>query len=876
MSKKKLFLIDAYALIFRAYYAFIKNPVVNSKGFETSAILGFFNSIFDIKRRENPDYLSVVFDKGGSTDRSAIYSEYKSNRSATPEVILDSVPYIYKILNGLGITTLDLQGFEADDIIGTVAKNAEKNGFEVYMVTPDKDFAQLVTENIFLYKPARFGNGIEIMGIEEVNKKFEIDSPIKVIDYLGMMGDSVDNIPGIPGVGDKTAKKFINDYGSIEGLYKNTHELKGKLKEKVEENHDLAILSKKLATIITDVPIDYELENLKISKPLSEQIISIFDELEFRRLKENYFKLFHDSDEKSEIKQIDLRDDNRSNFITQEISGKTGILILKQKIKESKLFALDIKFSENDIYLCLCWSSASTYFIKVEKGECKELLKSFKDLFESDIKKIVFNHKAISKILYDHDIKINNFFDIKIGSYLTSPGARNDFKAILSLNSNIDVNDDELNLENVYYYKELFLKIDQDLKEKNLLTLIEEIENPLSSVLMKMEYEGIRLDSNLISEIKEIFENEIKMLEIEIFKVCGVEFNIASPKQLGEVLFERLILESNPKKTKTGQYSTSEDTLSKLAKKHEVVKLILEWRSLQKLLTTYVYNLPKQIDSNSNKIHTEFNQTLTTTGRLSSINPNLQNIPIRTERGKLIRKSFIPRNENYTLLCADYSQIELRIIAFLSGDSNMKNAFLNNEDIHTSTAARVFNISIDEVNEEQRRNAKIVNFGIIYGVSAFGLSNQTNLTRSESKEIIDNYFKSYPKLKEYMSNQISFAREKGYVETILKRKRYLPEINSRNAILRSSAERNAINTPVQGSAADIIKLSMIRIDNEFEKKSLKSKLLLQVHDELVFDVHLAELDIVKQIVLKNMENAIQIDIPLKVDIGNGDNWLVAH
>ena len=432
-----------------------------------------------------------------------------------------------------------------------------------------------------------------------------------------MMGDSVDNIPGIPGVGDKTAKKFIKDYGSIEGLYENTHELKGKLKEKVEENHNLAILSKKLATIITDVPIAYELENLKISKPLSEQIISIFDELEFRRLKENYFKLFHDSDEKSEIKQIDLVDENRSNFITQKISGKTGILILKQKINESKLFAFDIKFFENEVYLCLCWSSASTYFIKVDKGECKELLKSFKDLFESDIKKIVFNHKAISKILYDLDIKINNFFDIKIGSYLTSPGARNDFKAILSLNSNVDINDDDLNLENVYYYKELFLKIYQDLKEKNLLTLLNEIENPLSSVLMKMEFEGIRLDSNLISEIKEIFENEIKKLEIEIFKVCGVEFNIASPKQLGEVLFEKLILESNPKKTKTGQYSTSEDTLSKLAKKHEVVKLILEWRSLQKLLTTYVYNLPKQIDSNSNKIHTEFNQTLTTTGRLS-------------------------------------------------------------------------------------------------------------------------------------------------------------------------------------------------------------------------------------------------------------------
>ena len=876
MLKKKLFLIDAYALIFRAYYAFIKNPVVNSKGFETSAILGFFNSIFDIKRREKPDYLSVVFDKGGSKDRSTIYSEYKSNRSATPEVILDSVPYIYNILNGLGITTLDLEGYEADDIIGTVAKNAEKNGFEVYMVTPDKDFAQLVTENIFLYKPARFGNGIEIMGIDEVNKKFEIDSPIKVIDYLGMMGDSVDNIPGIPGVGDKTAKKFIKDYGSIEGLYENTHELKGKLKEKVEGNQNLAILSKKLATIITDVPIAYELENLKISKPINEQIISIFDELEFKRLKESYFKLFSNNDIKTEIKQTDVEDENRSNFITQKISGKTGILILKQKIRESKLFAFDIKFYENDIYLCLCWSTASTYFIKVEKGQCKELLNSFKEIFESDIKKIVFNHKAISKILFDCDIKINNFFDIKIGSYLTSPGARNDFKAILSLNSNIDIDDDELNLENVYYYERLFLKINQDLKEKNLLTLLDEIENPLSNILMKMEHQGIRLDSNLISEIKEIFENEIQKLETEIFRVSGVEFNIASPKQLGEILFERLSLESNPKKTKTGQYSTSEDTLSKLAKKHEIAKLILEWRSLQKLLTTYVYSLPKQIDPNSNKIHTEFNQTLTTTGRLSSINPNLQNIPIRTERGKLIRKSFIPSDENYTLLCADYSQIELRIIAFLSGDANMKNAFINNEDIHTSTAARVFNINVNEVNEEQRRNAKIVNFGIIYGVSAFGLSNQTNLTRVESKEIIDNYFKSYPKLKEYMSNQISYARENGYVETILKRRRYLPEINSRNAILRSSAERNAINTPVQGSAADIIKLAMIKIDSEIEKKSLKSKLILQVHDELVFDVHLPELNIVKEIVSYNMENAIQIDVPLKVDIGYGDNWLVAH
>ena len=876
MSKKRLFLIDAYALIFRAYYAFIKNPIVNSKGFETSAILGFFNSIFDLKRRENPDYLSVVFDKGGSADRSAIYSEYKSNRNATPEVILDSVPYIYNILNGLGITTLDLEGYEADDIIGTVAKRAEKKDFEVYMVTPDKDFAQLVTENIFLYKPARFGNDIEIMGVQEINKKFEIDSPIKVIDYLGMMGDSVDNIPGIPGVGDKTAKKFLRDYGSIEGLYKNTHNLKGKLKEKVEGNQELAMLSKKLATIITDVPIKYNLENLKISKPSNEIIISIFEELEFKRLKENYFKLFKQKNDYEIKEQSTSKVEYKGKFVSQKISGKTGILILKQNLQKIKIFSFDIKYYENDIYLFFCWSKASVYYIKAEKKKTEELLNSFKYLIESNTKKIVFNHKSLSKILYACGIKINNFFDIKIGSYLISPGSRNDFKTILKFNLDVDSNDDNLSLDSIYYYEELFSKIYNDLKQKNLIDLLEEIENPLSYVLMKMEFEGIKLDSDLIKETKEIFEFEINKLETKIYNISETEFNIASPKQLGEVLFEKLVLESNPKKTKTGQYSTSEDTLSKLAKKHEIIRLILEWRSLQKLLTTYVYSLPKQIHPKSNKIHTEFNQTLTTTGRLSSTNPNLQNIPVRTDRGKLIRKSFIPKDKNYTLLCADYSQVELRIIAFLSGDSNMKNAFINNEDIHRSTAARVFNVNIDDVNEEQRRNAKIVNFGIIYGVSAFGLSNQTDLTRSESKEIINNYFKSYPKLKEYMSDQISFARDNGYVETILKRKRYLPEINSRNAILRSSAERNAINTPVQGSAADIIKLSMIKIDHEFEKRSLSSKLLLQVHDELVFDVHLSEIDIVKKIIIDNMENVIQMDVPLKVDIGFGDNWLVAH
>ena len=876
MSKKRLFLIDAYALIFRAYYAFIKNPIVNSKGFETSAILGFFNSIFDLKRRENPDYLSVVFDKGGSADRSAVYSEYKSNRNATPEVILDSVPYIYNILNGLGITTLDLEGYEADDIIGTVAKRAEKKDFEVYMVTPDKDFAQLVTENIFLYKPARFGNDIEIMGVQEINKKFEIDSPIKVIDYLGMMGDSVDNIPGIPGVGDKTAKKFLKDYGSIEGLYKNTHNLKGKLKEKVEDNQELAMLSKKLATIITDVPIKYNLENLKISKPSNKIVISIFEELEFKRLKENYFKLFNQEDDREMAKKGAFKEEFKGNFIIQQIGGKTGTFILKQNLKKTKIFSFDIKYYENHIYLIFCWSKASVYYIKEKKEKAEELLNSFKYFFEGDTKKIVFNHKSLSKVLYAFGIKINNFFDIKIGSYLMSPGSRNDFKTILKFNLNIDSNDNDLDLDCTYYYEDLFSKIYNDLKHKNLLDLLEEIENPLSYVLMKMEFEGIKLDSNLLNEIKKIFEFEINALEGKIYRISETKFNIASPKQLGEVLFEKLVLESNPKKTKTGQYSTSEDTLSKLAKKHEIIRLILEWRSLQKLLTTYVYSLPKQINPKSNKIHTEFNQTLTTTGRLSSTNPNLQNIPVRTDRGKLIRKSFIPKDKNHTLLCADYSQVELRIIAFLSGDSNMKNAFINNEDIHRSTAARVFNVKIDDVNEEQRRNAKIVNFGIIYGVSAFGLSNQTDLTRSESKEIINNYFKSYPKLKEYMSDQISFARDNGYVETILKRKRYLPEINSRNAILRSSAERNAINTPVQGSAADIIKLSMIKIDNEFEKRSLSSKLLLQVHDELVFDVHLTEIDIVKKIIIDNMENVFQMDVPLKVDIGYGDNWLVAH
>ena len=879
MSKKKLFLIDAYALIYRAYYAFIKNPRINSKGFDTSAIMGFLNSIFDILKRENPDYFSVVFDKGGSTDRIDIFEEYKANRDSTPEPILDSVPIIHEILTQLGIKTLELSGYEADDIIGTVAKKAEKEGLLTYMVTPDKDFAQLVTDSTFLYKPARFGNGIEIWGIDEVKNKFEVDNPLQVIDFLGMMGDSVDNIPGLPGVGEKTAKKFIKEYGSIENLYKNLDDIKGKLKEKISSNQELGLLSKKLATIITDVPIKYSIEELKIGKSNSEKILSIFNELEFKRLKENYLKLFGKSLNEEEDKQnleFDFKEEYNSKIFSQKVESKLGKELLIEKISSEKSVAIDYCFEKGNSYISFCLNTEVSYYIQFEYSELSKIINSLKAFFLSESLKIIYDHKVFSKELQKNNIDFkNNFFDIKIANYLIDSSRRDDLESIIKTNLNTELTESEINSKVVLIYK-LHNILEKDLINHNLIDLFYDVEMPLSSVLMQMEYNGVKLDEKLIDEIKVQFQENLNDLENYIFNFCKKTFNLASPKQLGEILFDDLKLESNPKKTKTGQYSTSEETLSKLSKKHEIVTKILDWRSLQKLMSTYINALPHQVDLKTKKIHSIFNQTNTSTGRLSSNNPNLQNIPIRTNNGKLIRKAFTSSDSSRVLISADYSQIELRVIASMSGDENMINAFNNNQDIHASTAAKVFNVDLGRVTREQRSHAKIVNFGIIYGVSAFGLSNQTNLSRSESKIIIDNYYNSYPALKEFMSNQINFARENGFVQTILGRKRFLNDINSRNGMIRSSAERNAINTPVQGSAADIIKLSMINIADELKNNSLKSKLILQVHDELVFDVPLEEVDLIKKIIIDKMENAYKLKVPLTVDLGVGNNWLEAH
>ena len=879
MSKKKLFLIDAYALIYRAYYAFIKNPRINSKGFDTSAIMGFLNSIFDILKRENPDYFSVVFDKGGSSDRIEIYEEYKANRDSTPEPILDSVPIIHEILTELGIKTLELSGYEADDIIGTVAKKAEKEGLLTYMVTPDKDFAQLVTDSTFLYKPARFGNGIEIWGIDEVKNKFEVDNPLQVIDFLGMMGDSVDNIPGLPGVGEKTAKKFIKEYGSIENLYENLDDIKGKLKDKISSNKELGLLSKKLATIITDVPIKYSMEELKIGKSNSEKILSIFNELEFKRLKENYLKLFDKSLNEKEDKQnleFDFKQQYNSKIFSQKVESKLGTELLIEKMSSEKSVALDYCFEKGNSYISFCLNTEVSYYIQFEYSELSKVINSLKAFFLSKSIKIIYDHKFLSKELQKNNIDFNiNFFDIKIANYLIDSSRRDDLESIIKTNLNTELTESEINSKVVLIYK-LYKILEKDLINHNLIDLFYDVEMPLSSVLMQMEYNGVKLDEKLIDEIKVQFRENLNDLENYIFNFCKKTFNLASPKQLGEILFDDLKLESNPKKTKTGQYSTSEETLSKLSKKHEIVTKILDWRSLQKLMSTYINALPDQVNLKTKKIHSIFNQTNTSTGRLSSNNPNLQNIPIRTSNGKLIRKAFTSSDNNSVLISADYSQIELRVIASMSGDENMINAFNNNQDIHASTAAKVFNVDLGRVTREQRSHAKIVNFGIIYGVSAFGLSNQTNLSRSESKIIIDNYYNSYPALKEFMSNQINFARENGFVQTILGRKRFLNDINSRNGMIRSSAERNAINTPVQGSAADIIKLSMINIADELKNNSLKSKLILQVHDELVFDVPLEEVDLIKKIIIDKMENAYKLKVPLTVDLGVGNNWLEAH
>ena len=909
-NRKKLYLIDAYALIFRGYYAFIKNPRINSKGMDTSAIMGFMNSVLDLIKREKPENLAVAFDLGGSVDRIELFDEYKANRHETPEAIKIAVPYIHSILEAMGIPILMKSGYEADDIIGTVAKQAEKSNYDVFMVTPDKDFAQLVSEHIFMYRPARMGNGIEIWGIPEVQKKFEVKDPIQVIDFLGMMGDSVDNIPGLPGVGEKTAKKFINQYGSIENLLQNTHEIKGKLREKIENNSERGILSKKLATILLDVPIEYDFNDFKLENPDHDSVFKIFEELEFARMKENFKKLFikHDVvEEKNTIQEISepkkdvqydlfnmpgeslFKENNRvktsSDFqkFYQINSTELSKKLVFEKLKNQNLISLNIEDdSENNQIklLSFSWGNHKSYFTQITNNSEKEKLRSI--LNNKNLIVIGYDLKSQFKKLNDFGISFNGIcFDNKIAHYLVNPDLNHDFKTLcesyLNYTPNIDNEDLKfLSMEKSDLNYQLYNFLISDLKKGGLEDLFKKIEMPLLKVLSTMELNGIKLDSEFLKELSNKFHKELKELEKSIFKLSNQDFNLASPKQLGEVLFGQMKIIENPKKTKSGQYSTSEEVLSKLAEEHVIVEKVLEWRSLQKLLNTYVDALPKQVDTTTERIHAELNQAVASTGRLSSNNPNLQNIPIRNPRGREVRKAFICENENYVMLSADYSQIELRVIAALSEDPNMISAFNKNLDIHSSTAAKVFDVKLEDVTKEQRSNAKTVNFGIIYGVSAFGLSNQTSLTRSESKLLIESYYDAYPKLKNYISSQINFARENGYVETILGRKRYLRDINSRNAIVRGAAERNAVNAPVQGSAADIIKIAMIKIHEKFQESNFKSKMLVQVHDELVFEVHKKELEQVKKIIKIEMEQAYSFCVPLKVDMDQGLNWFEAH
>ena len=907
-ARKKLFLLDAYALIFRAFYAFIKNPRINSKGLDTSAIFGFLNTLMDLIRREKPDHLAVVFDLGGSKERSELYEDYKANRLETPEGIQLAVPYIKQILAAMHIPVIELEGWEADDLIGTLAKQAEKEGFDVYMVTADKDFAQLVDDHIFLYKPSRMGNGIEIWDVEKVKEKFGVERPEQVIDFLGMMGDSVDNIPGLPGVGEKTAKKFLAQFGSMEQLFENTDQLKGKMKEKVEANKELGLLSKKLATINTNAPIKFDEKQYELNTPDFEQTNAIFKELEFRRIAEQFNRLFRPELVENQQEnqppqagtQFSLFDDagesqatatqNEPDHFYQSIETEKGLELLLEKLHRQPeasvmTYPEQFDFQKYHYHLALGYHTGKMYHIPMKDDLQSKLLKFRAFWTDSDKNKIGYDLKEEYKLLKYNNIALKGkLVDILIIHYLLNPEMRNELEILAENYLNIPLKKpDKKKATEQDWIDYTIQKADVSLRLKNLLLdklkdsgaeqLYYDIEMPLIKVLGDMELAGIKLDVNILEEINTQLEREIKQLEQEIFELAGEHFNIGSPKQLGIILFEKLKIDSKPKKTKTGQYSTSEDVLKKYPDQ-PIIQKILEWRSLTKLKSTYVDALPKYIHPVTGRIHTHFNQGITATGRLSSTNPNLQNIPIRTRWGKEIRKAFVAE-KGHKLLSADYSQIELRLIASFSRDPEMLKAFAQDEDIHRATAAKVFGIPLEEVTKAQRSHAKSVNYGIIYGLSAHGLSQQTGLSRSESKQLIDTYFETYPTLKDYIKQQVDKAREQGYVETIFKRRRYLKDIHSRNAIVRSAAERNAVNAPLQGSAADIIKKAMIIINDKLAEK-YQTKMLLQVHDELVFEVPENELEDVKQLIKTEMEQVVDLPVPLIVDIGVGNNWYEAH
>ncbi|MGY4383274.1 DNA polymerase-1 [Pedobacter sp. UYP24] len=936
---KKLFLLDGMALIYRAHFALSKNPRFTSTGINTSAVMGFANTLMEVLKKEKPSHIAVVFDTAAPTERHIEFEAYKAHRQAMPEDLSAALPYIFKLIEGFRIPVITKDGFEADDIIGTMAKEAEKHGFQVFCMTPDKDFAQLVSENIFIYKPARMGNDMEIMGVPEILAKWEIENPLQVIDILGLWGDAVDNIPGIPGIGEKTAKSLIKLYGSVENIIANSHELKGKQRENVEMYAQQGMVSKKLATIILNVPVEFDEKSLELEEPSRELLEPLFAELEFRTIGRRVFgEEFSVTDSKGQAsQQFDLFGNEQ-----EQPQSTTKIFVATPEMFEEAREAKTIENTAHDyklvdtaasrkalIDLLLQQESISfdtettgtdanladlvglSFSIKPGEGyyiplsevreEAQMILDEFRIVLENEsITKIGQNIKYDMLVLKWYDVSIKGkLFDTMLAHYLIDPDTRHNMDLLsenylcyspISITTLIGAKGKgqgtmrDVPVEKVVDYAaedaDVTLQLSNIfapmLKELNAEDLATNVENPLIYVLADIEKEGVRIDMDTLINYSKELEIDIRKFEQSVYEKCGIKFNLASPKQLGEVLFDKLCLDPKAKKTKTGQYQTGEDVLLALASKSDVVQDILDFRQLQKLKSTYVDALPLMVNPKTGRVHTSYNQAVAATGRLSSNNPNLQNIPIRTERGREVRKAFIPRDEDHVLLSADYSQIELRIIADISKEENMLDAFNKGIDIHTATAARVYGITIEEVTPNQRRNAKAVNFGIIYGQSAFGLSQNLGIPRKEAAEIIEQYFAQYPGIKRYMADTMNFARENGFVETILGRRRYLRDINSANQTVRGFAERNAINAPIQGSAADMIKVAMINIHKDIIDKGLQSKMTMQVHDELVFDVLKSEVAVMKEIIMHRMKTAIKTDVPIEVEIGEGNNWLAAH
>jgi DNA polymerase-1 len=923
---KKLFLLDAYALIYRAYYAFIKNPVRNSRGLNTSAILGFTNTLVEVLEKEHPSHIAVAFDPSESTFRNEIYEEYKAHREKMPEDIQHSIPYIKEILKAFNIPMIQVQGYEADDVIGTIAHQAKDQGFETYMMTPDKDYGQLLTDNIYIYKPKRSGNEAEVIDKDKICEQFGIDDPTQIIDIMALWGDKSDNIPGAPGIGEKTAKKLIGQYGSVEKLYENINDLKGKQKENLINYKDQVYLSKRLVKIALNVPTDIDTSNIQLQQPDEEKLTELFQELEFKTLLKRLFnKEAPGSASKDPVQQSMFPEEPATGAQTMDTSRDTlessnkdyQLVDTQAKRKEltdtllqREAFCFDTETTSVNphdaelVGIAIAYQNDQAFYIPCpnDRKRTLELLEDLKPAFENaSIGKAGQNIKYDILVLSGYGMQVNGaLFDTMIAHYLLQPEQRHklDFLSEKYLNYT-PISIEELigkkgknqrtmrsvPVEKVTPYAcedadltwQLKGILENELREHGLWELSSKMEMPLIEVLLSMEKNGVRINEQELKQYAEELRQELGGIEQEVHKMAGVEFNIDSPKQLGEVLFDRMKIVDKPKKTRTKQYSTSEETLQQLSDKHPIIRKVLDYRSVRKLLSTYVEVLPNLIHPDTGKIHTSFNQAVAATGRLSSYNPNLQNIPIREERGRKIRRAFVPSDSNHILLAADYSQIELRIMAHMSGDQRLIEAFQNNLDIHQSTAARIFHLDrLEDVTKDQRRKAKTANFGIIYGISAFGLSQRLNIPRQEARELIDEYFKNFPKVKEYMDNKIAEARDKGYVETLWGRKRFLENINSRNATLRGMAERNAINAPIQGSAADIIKIAMIRIHQDLKEKNYQSKLILQVHDELIFDVHKPELEALTGMVRERMENAHPLDVPLTVETGTGNNWLEAH